>query len=929
MLHGLDSHAEKTVLEYLTNLSDQEFVNLMVRHLDFRADFLDVVEGPPGPDAGVDIVAKRRVVGGGLVDVAVQCKCYAKQPSVSRSAAASFLDGMRRKGIRHGLLIATVTPSDSARDSCESAKTDGYYVEWRDWTGHGLVHTLLLHTPSLLLNIPALTEIIPLPFVVAQYCPSFEVVEPVSPVGTGYADRFYNGFPPTWIDLELGFDIQRIQYTKEDGLKKTAMSALAEGRRLTYAVLGVSGTGKTTLLRRLAYDAAKADHLALRLRDDWIAVKSPIAKQVETVLEKTQRSVLVIIDNASDLHFKAGVLEGTLLELKPDWPVVVLLADQPDRWQYMSREVPYARGVPESKILRLHQLMQTECEALVDRILRYEEDETLRERTCSLSRAQRLQLCIEDADRQFLVAMLQLRHGMRFKELIKNELARIPTERARETYSTVCLFNNYGLSIPEPLVLKAFGADTALSIQSLKDATTGLLISDWLGLRARHPRIARIVARHAIRNRLAVKAALLRVLAQLDVESESNRRFFDLFFTCRGLYRRVVNDLDRDAPLVHNLCSALDKSFSGYPPVLRRLSLTFHAMAERLLGEVAEARRLFQEATALDPPYAFAYRQKAWLEHSEGNWEIAADDAIEAARVAPHDYLCLLHCARILSLNTVQNFRKARSYLEKALEIAHPDVAEKTLEQFEAAERVLGVLEGLNERGVVPGVVLRELRPGLSFLRALHGGESKRTKDALKRRLRAMEEDTTGTVADLESTLQGIEWKHNKVLQACVACNTARLLYLDWYNNEIEHDLNGIEALFQESLRLNPRDPFTYCWYGTFLKEVRKDFSAAYTNYQHAIRTGNRMRSDRFHCHPLFLNNMGLLKIDELRAGLRDPRALLGVYFLLKKAVRRVEELSSDFFWPYQTLSLCRQLLLEHRMLQLIPDATEPPESER
>lgn len=118
----------------------------------------------------------------------------------------------------------------------------------------------------------------------------------------------------------------------------------------------------------------------------------------------------------------------------------------------------------------------------------------------------------------------------------------------------------------------------------------------------------------------------------------------------------------------------------------------------------------------------------------------------------------------------------------------------------------------------------------------------------------------------------------------------ARLLYLELYHRGEPHDPNQMEQLFKQSLELNDNDAFTHCWYGTFLKEVRKDFDSARCEYEQALKISNCSKDMHLHEHPLFLNNAALLIMDEVQKGLRSAEALQEAKALLETAVRRVEE---------------------------------------
>ena len=122
-----------------------------------------------------------------------------------------------------------------------------------------------------------------------------------------------------------------------------------------------------------------------------------------------------------------------------------------------------------------------------------------------------------------------------------------------------------------------------------------------------------------------------------------------------------------------------------------------------------------------------------------------------------------------------------------------------------------------------------------------------------------------------------MEWdlEKNPSLNALYQCNLGRLLYLEWYHKGVPHEAHSMEQAFQASLTLNPSDPFTHCWYGTFLKEIRQDIESARREYEEALRIGRESKNPKLRDHPLFLNNIGLLLIYEVQEGLRPPGALI------------------------------------------------------
>jgi hypothetical protein len=104
---------------------------------------------------------------------------------------------------------------------------------------------------------------------------------------------------------------------------------------------------------------------------------------------------------------------------------------------------------------------------------------------------------------------------------------------------------------------------------------------------------------------------------------------------------------------------------------------------------------------------------------------------------------------------------------------------------------------------LVPDTVYRQLRPGLAFLRVVHGPNSRQFREKLVLSLRGMEEQVAGDIGDLYDKIAGTRIGKDKTLRALLMSNEARLRYLAWYHRGEPYDLDGTEALFSNSLALN------------------------------------------------------------------------------------------------------------------------------
>jgi tetratricopeptide (TPR) repeat protein len=153
------------------------------------------------------------------------------------------------------------------------------------------------------------------------------------------------------------------------------------------------------------------------------------------------------------------------------------------------------------------------------------------------------------------------------------------------------------------------------------------------------------------------------------------------------------------------------------------------------------------------------------------------------------------------------------------------------------------------------------------------------------------------------------------VLKALYLVNVARLEFVAWRHHDSPIAPDDLQKLFEDGIYLSPKDPFAHCWYGTFLKDVKKDFREAENAYRLAIQLSENTADPFFRDHPLFLNNLALLIMDEVELGRRRPEDLREAKKLLAKAVARVPETKADFFWPEHSADWCETLIKEFRVV--------------
>jgi tetratricopeptide (TPR) repeat protein len=746
-------------------------------------------------------------------------------------------------------------------------------------------------------------------FAVSQF-PSFTVVgqSELSPIWK--ADGFYNGSRPTWEDLEAGFDIPRIAYTKKDGIRSRLKGLLTQpGGLQALAIIGAGGVGKSTLLRRAAYDAAKSGNLVLVLNSEWANKTEGVIQQLHRACDSSALPVVVVIDDISNDMFDGSVLQRILNELE-HLRVILLIAEHPDRCHGVLKRLPVLVHGINCWVHPVHQLSDDECEVLVDRILAFEGNGTLSQVFCNLPREGRLALCQEIAARHLVVAMLQMRYGLKFEKIIENEYERIPIAAGKEAYALVCYFETLRLYLPPNLLLRVLGVTTPVAMEEFFECTEGLFEDEIAGMTSRNRLIARTVAKRAFARPEAKKAALVNIFTELNTGDEGEMALFLRAFTGEGVHRRFVVDLARNEKLIGEFYQDLLVKLQDKPADIKKFIHSSHGLANRVLQNPDAARSNFQQALDLDSHYGFAYRQLAWLELSQGNWDVAAKSVQKAAQQEPNNFRAVYDTARILTLNTVRWFPQARQYWLRAIELDPvSEDLKKEWEIYQDFAKQLEYISGLKEDDLIPEFIWKHLRPGLLFDKMRFGPKDRRVLKTVKKNLKLMQQDTKGSVLELNEKLAGMDIDADKALRALHLANIARLEFVSWRQQDSALSVEELETLFEDGIHLNPEDPFVHCWFGTFLKEVKEDFENAEKEYRRAIELSNDSSDRLLREHPLFLNNLALLIIDEVELKRRKPDELKQAKLLLEKAAARVPETKPDFFWPDHNLDWCKTLM--------------------
>ncbi len=425
---------------------------------------------------------------------------------------------------------------------------------------------------------------------------------------TGTPADFYNGTRANWANIARGHDAPR-------RLLPLLMNFVqAEPGQRVGVITGLSGEGKTTLLMRLAWEAA-AQGMPVLWRHYGYALE-PYERPFEH-----PGPVLICVD---DLPYADG-LDKPLHDLHlKGIPFVLLGAARTHEWENSALriEVEKMATVEEFPLSRLE---EEEVQAILQRLEGNNALGALAER----SPYQRMEYFLDrlQADGQLLPALITARAGRSFEAILESVFDRLQGRYGEDRaalllrgYVGIALVHRFGFWMTRRLLaafLHQAEADLKhLLITPLKGELTDIEESEPQRLYTRHPWIAE---------------RALQLLAGRRLPEE-RYLYQDLFAVLGGLL--AADPLAEERKLTTKLPLAF--KYQGRIEEARRLferatqanpndavSWQAWALLEKEQGRIEEARRLFERASQADPKHAPTLQAWALLEKEQGRIEEA------------------------------------------------------------------------------------------------------------------------------------------------------------------------------------------------------------------------------------------------------------------------------------------------------------------
>lgn len=313
-----------------------------------------------------------------------------------------------------------------------------------------------------------------------------------------------------------------------------------------YLIKGYAGSGKTVLLKRIAYETGVTfGKIVLYLRSDARLLVAPIAELCSLVGER----LFLFIDGVSR---RSAELEAFLHAARSrKLSLTVIATERTNEWN--------VEGQALSLLLdddhELRSLSAPEIDALIGKL---EEFRCLGELE-SKTQEQRRDAFLSYANRQLLVALYEITSGAEFPDIVFDEYRSIVNDRARRIYLFVCALNRMNVPVRAGLIYRLTGVSFKDFKQDFFAPLESIVLTEEykpaldMAYRARHPWVAQIVFERALPSERDRFDLYISILREIDVGYTPDRSAFR-----ESIRAKHLRELFSDPLLVDEIFSAAD-----------------------------------------------------------------------------------------------------------------------------------------------------------------------------------------------------------------------------------------------------------------------------------------------------------------------------------------------------------------------------------
>jgi len=404
-------------------------------------------------------------------------------------------------------------------------------------------------------------------------------------LGNTTAKEFYKGFLNNWDPILKNLDVRRI--IEERILTDIVLedNYQVEGKSFLFVVKGFAGSGKSVLLRRLAWETAnELEKITIYLKPNQILRSDPIVELYNYVKE---RIYLFIDDLVKHEKYIVDLLKKVNRE---NIPLTIVSTDRINILNEQNQITNYITQDYTLTYLKNREIEDLLVKLEVNNSLGHLESKTTEERKKEFE---------ERSGRELLVALYEATGGKPFEEIILDEYNCITTEEAKSLYLTVSVFHRLGSKVRAGLISRVhdisfndFKKRLFNPLEFIVFSEKDYFINDFV-FSTRHPFIAQMIFEQVLINEQERYDEYIRILKNINIDYSSDwHAFLDI------TNARKLNEIFNDPIRIKNIYDLANEINPDDPKLYQQQGI--YEMISRS-GNLFSAQKLLKIANNMDP----------------------------------------------------------------------------------------------------------------------------------------------------------------------------------------------------------------------------------------------------------------------------------------------------------------------------------------
>ena len=404
-------------------------------------------------------------------------------------------------------------------------------------------------------------------------------------IGDTTPKAFYKGFLNNWDPILKNLDVRRILEDRiltdivlEDIYQEDEQSFL-------FLIKGFAGSGKSVLLRRLAWETAvELDKFTIYLKPNQTLRADPIIELYNFVKERIYLFVDNSIENEKSI---VDLLKKAKRELIP---LTIITADRINVLNEQNQIINYI-----TQDYTLTYLKNKEIDELLEKL---EINNSLGHLVTKTRLEQKKEL-EERSGRVLLVALYEATGGRPFEEIILDEYNEITTDEAKSLYLTVSVFHRLGTKVRAGLISRIhdisfsdFREKLFKPLEFIVFSEKDYFINDFI-YSSRHPFIAQIIFEQVLTTEQERYDEYVRILKNLNIDYKSDWSAFLDITNARNL-----NEIFKDPIRIKNIYDLAEEISPEDPKLIQQRGI-FDMISRS--GNLYTAQKLLKIANSLAP----------------------------------------------------------------------------------------------------------------------------------------------------------------------------------------------------------------------------------------------------------------------------------------------------------------------------------------